>query len=122
MSHSKKSPKGWRIKDLSEIEVPPYPPEAIQEIAAILSVIGVDALDGLRLEIEDIAVRYLGLQHTFDQAPKAAETRAALAEILDASDTLLEQLEDLGDETRIALDLESVSKVMTLGRGGGEGA
>ena len=104
--------RGWRIKGLSEIEVPPYPPEAIQEIAAILGVQGRAAVADLRSEIEDIAARYLGLEHTFDQAPKAAETRSALSEVLDATGTLLNRLESLDDETRIAFALvTSQSKV-----------
>ena len=105
--------RGWRIKGLSEIDVPPYLPDAIEQIATILSVTGGDALDGLRIEIEDIAARYLGLENTFDQAPKAAETRAALAEILDAADTLLKRLEGLDDESRIALDLAASGSKVT---------
>lgn len=83
----------WRIKDRSEIGVPPYSREAIEQIAAILGVTGEDALTYLRSQIEDIAARYLGLKHAFDHAPKAAETRATLAEILNATEALLERLE-----------------------------
>lgn len=90
-----------------------YPPEAIQEIAAILGVPGQSPLTDLRSEIEGIAARYLGLLHTFDQAPKAAETRAGLAKILDAVDILLERLEDIDDETRIALDLAAAGSKLT---------
>ncbi len=114
----------WRIIDLSEIEVPSYSSEAIEQIAAILGVQGQAALTDLRSEIEDIAARYLGLKQVFDQAPKAAKTRGALAEILETVDTLLERLENLDDETRIALDLAaSGSKVTPVEAkfGGGKG-
>ena len=93
--------------------MPPYSSEAIQEIATILNITGRNALIDLRSEIEGIAVRYLGLKHAFDQAPKAAETRAALAEILAAAHNLLEQLEDLDDETQIALELAASGSKVT---------
>jgi len=104
---------GWRIPELSDIEVPPYPSEAIEQIATILSVTSRDALADLRFEIEDIAACYLGLQDTFDQAPKSAETRAALGGILDTADTLLERLDGLDDETRIALNLAASGSKVT---------
>ncbi|MCZ6640369.1 MAG: hypothetical protein O7F71_02235 [Gammaproteobacteria bacterium] len=103
----------WRIKGLSEIEVPPYPSEAIEEIAAILGAQGQAALTDLRSEIEDIATRYLGLKHAFDHAPKAAETRSALGEVLDATDTLLDRLECLDDETRIVFALATSQSKLT---------
>ena len=107
------SRRGWRIKGLSEIEVPPYSSEAIEQIATILGVTGEDALADLRSEIEDIAARYLGLKQVFDQAPKAAKTHSALSEVLDVTDTLLDRIESLDDDTQIAFALATSQSKLT---------
>ena len=103
----RKPPKrrGWRIKDLSEIEVPQYSAEAIQEVAAILGVDDEAGFSVLGVEVKDIAVRYVALKHLFDKAPKVAEKRVALGEVKQAVDVLLDLLENLDDETQIALSL-----------------
>jgi hypothetical protein len=85
------------------------------------------ALTNLRTEIEGIAARYLGLKYSFDQAPKVAERRAALGEIHDVAGALLDCLENLDDDTSIALGLaasgsELGSMEAKLGASGGREA
>ncbi len=113
MPRQRQPRRRWRITELSEIDVPPYPAEAMERIVDILVARGEAHITAIKAEIEDIAARYLGMKHSFDQAPKPAEQKAALIEILEAGEKLLDRLEDLDDETAIRLALCASGSILT---------